>query len=149
MAPEKGSSGMRTWIAILLTLLTALSGWAQGNSTQVDIRLSVEPLRVRYGQSALVRVVLRNPRRDEVITLQATATYQDVAGNEYQVQSAPVTLTVDASLQVRIDLSLPLLSVVPGTATWDGKVVELISNSLVVTLPGDGQEHALEVNVVR
>lgn len=141
---------MVRWLAAVFMLACLAPSFGQSNSAQqVDIRLSVDPIRVRYGQSASVRVVLRNPRRDEAITLKATATYEDPAGVEYQVESEPVTLTVDASLQVRVDLTLPMLSVVPGTATWDGRAVELINNALAVTLPGDGNEHALEVRVIR
>lgn len=143
---------MRFWLIAILAIAAMMPALAQNNKqpiTTVDLRLSVEPARVRYGQSALVRAVLRNPRRDEIITLQATATYQDPAGVEYRVESEPVTLTVDASLQIRLELSLPMLSIVPGTATWDGSAVELINNSLAVTLPGDGNEHTLEVRVLR
>jgi hypothetical protein len=127
---------------------------ASQNSSQTDVALSlsVQPQVVKRGQEAVVSVRLRNPRLNETITLRATATYTDEAGVQRQVASNEVQLVVDASLPVRIEIPADRVRLVPGSALFDGVPVTVTGNTVIgvdVVLPGDGQEHTLQLRVIR
>ena len=135
-------------------MLSTPPAMAMQNSTQQDltVTLSVQPSTVRRGQAATVQLRLRNPRQNETITLRATATYTDEAGVQRQVQSNEVQLLVDASVPVRIEIPADRVRYVPGTATFDGVPVVPTTNSTItvdVVVPGDGQEHTLQLRVIR
>ncbi len=134
-------------------LLPVLATASQNSSQQeLAISLSVQPSIVRRGQEAVVSVRLRNPRQNETITLVASATYTDDAGVQRQVQSNPVQLTIDASLPIRIEIPADKVRLVAGTALFDGMPVTATSNSAIavdVVVPGDGQEHTLQLRVIR
>jgi len=124
------------------------------NSSQQDIALSlsVQPSIVRRGQEALVQLRLRNPRQNETITLRATATYTDEAGVQRQATSNEVQLVVDASLPVRIEIPADKVRLVSGSALFDGVPIRAASNTTIsvdVVLPGDGQDHTLQLRVIR
>jgi hypothetical protein len=125
----------------------------QNNGQQdVSLSLSVQPSIVRRGQEAVVQLRLRNPRQNETITLVATATYTDEAGVQRQVASNEVQLVVDASLPVRIEIPADKVRLVPGTALFDGVPITATGNAVIgvdVVLPGDGQDHALQLRVIR
>jgi hypothetical protein len=127
---------------------------ASQNNTQADIALSlsVQPSIVRRGQEALVQLRLRNPRLNETITIRATATYTDEAGLQRQVASNEVQLVVDASLPVRIEIPADKVRLVPGSALFDGLAIQAAGNTAIsvdVVLPGDGQDHTLQLRVIR
>jgi hypothetical protein len=139
---------------VLLTVLLCLVGgavFAQNTNPPVDIRFST-PTRIRVGVETPIKVFLRNPYRDERITLTATASY--LVG-EAQVQaSASVDITVDRSLEVSLGVGLGTLSLVNGSPTFDGQPVSGTRNNnnvwtFNVTIPSDGNEHALELRVIR
>jgi hypothetical protein len=127
---------------------------ATQNNAQQDVSLSlaVQPSIVRRGQEALVQLRLRNPRQNETITLRATATYTDEAGVQRQVASNEVQLVVDASLPVRIEIPADRVRLVPGSALFDGVPITATGNTVIgvdVVLPGDGQDHTLQLRVIR
>jgi hypothetical protein len=139
------------WASLMLSSLAAA---AMQNSSQQDVSLSlaVQPSIVRRGQEAVVQVRLRNPRQNEIIALRATATYTDEAGVQRQVQSNEVQLVVDASLPVRIEIPADRVRLVPGSALFDGVPIQAAGNTAIsvdVVLPGDGQEHTLQLRVIR
>jgi hypothetical protein len=112
----------------------------------------VQPSIVRRGQEALVQLRLRNPRLNETITLRVTATYTDEAGVQRQVASNEVQLVVDASLPVRIEIPADTVRLVPGSVLFDGVPIQAAGNtgiSVDVVLPGDGQDHTLQLRVIR
>jgi len=95
---------------------------------------------------------LRNPRQNETITLRATATYTDEAGVQWQAISNEVQLVVDASLPVRIEIPADRVRLVPGSALFDGVPITAPGNAVIgvdVVLPGDGQDHTLQLRVIR
>jgi hypothetical protein len=139
------------WASLMLSSLAAA---AMQNSSQQDVSLSlaVQPSIVRRGQEAVVQVRLRNPRQNEIIALRATATYTDEAGVQRQVQSNEVQLVVDASLPVRIEIPADRVRLVPGSALFDGVPIQAAGNTAIsvdVVLPGDGQDHTLQLRVIR
>jgi hypothetical protein len=99
-----------------------------------------------------VQLRLRNPRLNETITLRATATYTDEAGVQRQVASNEVQLVVDASLPVRIEIPADRVRLVPGSVLFDGVPIQAAGNTAIsvdVVLPGDGQDHTLQLRVIR
>jgi hypothetical protein len=63
-----------------------------------------------------------------------------------------VQLTIDASLPIRIEIPADKVRFVPGSALFDGMPVTATSNSAIavdVVLPGDGQDHTLQLRVIR
>lgn len=139
---------------ILLTVLLCLVGgmvFAQNaNTPPVGIRLST-PTRIRVGVETPIKVFLRNPYRDERITLTATASY--LVGEAPVETSASVEITVDRSLVVSLSINLGSLSLINGSPTFDGRPVSGTRNNNVwtfnLTVPADGNEHALELRVIR
>jgi len=137
-----------------MSTLLPVAVTAAQSSDQQDIALSlaVQPSIVRRGQEALVQVRLRNPRQNETITLRATATYTDEAGVQRQATSNEVQLVVDASLPVRIEIPADKVRLVSGSALFDGVPIRAASNTTIsvdVVLPGDGQDHTLQLRVIR
>lgn len=135
------------------TLLPA-QAMASQNNAQADIglSLSVQPQVVKRGQEAVVQIRMRNPRANESITLVATATYTDEAGVQRQVASNEVQLVVDASLPLRIEIPADKVRLVPGSALFDGVPIQAAGNTAIsvdVVLPGDGQDHTLQLRVIR
>jgi hypothetical protein len=127
---------------------------ASQNNAQADIglSLSVQPQVVKRGQEAVVQIRMRNPRANESITLVATATYTDEAGVQRQVASNEVQLVVDASLPLRIEIPADKVRLVPGSALFDGVPIQAAGNTAIsvdVVLPGDGQDHTLQLRVIR
>jgi hypothetical protein len=122
------------------------------NQQEVSLSLSVQPGIVRRGQEAVLQLRLRNPRQNETITLVASATYTDDAGVQRQVQSNPVQLTIDASLPIRIEIPADRVRLVPGSVLFDGVHMLAAGNTAIsvdVVLPGDGQDHTLQLRVIR
>jgi len=137
-----------------MSMLSPAQGTASENSTETDvaISLSVQPQVVKRGQEAVVQLRLRNPRQNETITLRATATYTDEVGVQRQVASNEVQLVVDASLPVRIEIPADRVRLVPGSALFDGVPITATGNAAItvdVVLPGDGQDHTLQLRVIR
>jgi len=98
-----------------------------------------------------VQLRLRNPRQNETITLRATATYTDEAGVQRQATSNEVQLVVDASLPVRIEIPADKVRLVSGSALFDGVPIRAAGNTAItvdVVLPGDGQDHTLQLRVL-
>jgi len=139
---------------ILLTVLLCLAGgvaFAQNSNPPVGIRFST-PTRIRVGVETAIKVFLLNPYRDEQMTLTATASYS--VGEATVETSASVDITIDRSLEVSLGVGLGTLSLVNGTATFDGRSISGVRNNdnvwtFNVTLPADGNEHALELRVIR
>ena len=118
----------------------------------MSLSLSVQPSLVRRGQEAILLLRLRNPRQNETITLRATATYADEAGVQRQATSNEVQLVVDASLPVRIEIPADRVRLVPGSALFDGVPIRAAGNTaiaVVVVLPVDGQDHTVQLRVIR
>jgi len=137
-----------------MSMLWPAAATATQNSDQQDmaVSLSVQPSVVRRGQEAVVQIRLRNPRQNETITLRATATYTDEAGVQRQATSNEVQLVVDASLPVRIEIPADRVRLVPGSALFDGVPITAAGNAVIsvdVVLPGDGQDHTLQLRVIR
>jgi len=147
-------------VAVVIVLLSLVATHAEEKripftalEEPVGVRLET-PNRIRVGQEATIRVILRNPYRDEQITLTAYATY--LVGEAEVVSSASTTLTVDRSLVMRVDLNLGLLSLVAGSPTFDGVPISNVvrNNTNVLTfpqieLPADDNDHVLEIRVIR
>lgn len=138
-------------VAIVLLVLAATVAVAQNNDAPT-ISLSLSPTAVRTGQGAKTTVRIRNPRVNQTVQLQATATYTDSAGVQRTVTSNVVTLTIDYSLPVRISIPADAVRLVPGTPKFDGVPIQPASAGGIdfdVVLPGDGQDHTLEMEVTR
>jgi hypothetical protein len=137
-----------------MSMLLPAQGTASQNNAQADIALSlaVQPQVVKRGQEALLQLRLRNPRQNETVTLRATATYTDEAGVQRQATSNEVQLVIDASLPVRIEIPADRVRLVPGSALFDGVPITATVNTAIsvdVVLPGDGQDHLLQLRVIR
>jgi hypothetical protein len=137
-----------------MSMLLPAAATATQSSGQLDmsLSLSVQPSIVRRGQEAVVLLRLRNPRQNETITLRATATYTDEAGVQRQATSNEVQLLVDASLPLRIEIPADRVRLVPGSVLFDGVPIQVAGNmaiSVDVVLPGDGQDHTLQLRVIR
>lgn len=128
--------------AILVLVFASTSMWAQTN-TPVITRLAVSPSKIKPNGTAHVTVGLQNPRRDETLTLHATATYE-VDGVQ-QTSEAETTLTIDRSITVSLTFNLRSLTILAETIKFDGQ--PLAQSSLTVTLPADGSSHSLEFDV--
>jgi hypothetical protein len=139
---------------ILFTVLLCLAGgmvFAQNTNPPVDIRFST-PTRIRVGVETPIKVFLRNPYRDEKITLTAFASY--LVGEAPVQATASVDITVDRSLEVSLGVGLGTLSLVNGSPTFDGQPIGGVRNNnnvwtFNVAVPADGNEHALELRVIR
>jgi len=130
---------------------TAATATQSSGQQDMSLSLSVQPSVVRRGQEAVLLLRLRNPRQNETITLRATATYADEAGVQRQVASNEVQLVVDASLPVRIEIPADRVRLVPGSALFDGVPIRAAGNTAItvdVVLPGDGQDHTLQLRVL-
>lgn len=141
-------------IVCLLSILniSAFAQNAQPVNGDVAVSLSLSPTTIRPGQGAKATIRLRNPRLNQTIQLQATATYTDSAGVQRTVTSNVVTLTIDYSLPVRISIPADAVRLVPGTPKFDGVAIQPVSAGGIdfdVVLPGDGQDHTLELEVTK
>ena len=142
-------------LAFVLSFTAVLPSLAQNvkpTTDEVTFALSVSPSTVRTGQPARATLRVRNPRTNQQIQLQASATYVDWAGVEQTVYSNVVTLTIDYSLPVRISIPPDRVRLVPGTATFDGQPIEPAYAGGIdfdIVLPGDGRDHLLELEVTK
>jgi hypothetical protein len=138
----------------MLTVLLCLAGGvalAQSSNPLVGVRFSV-PTRIRAGVETAIKVFLLNPYRDERVTLTATASY--LVGEAPVETTASTDIFVDRSLEVSLAVDLGALSLVNGSPTFDGQPIGGVRNNNNVwtfnlTLPADGNEHALELHVIR
>lgn len=124
----------------------------QNTPSDLGLSLQATPTLVRSGQAVRVAVKMRNPRHNEQVQLQAVATYSDSTGKQYTAYSNVVTLTIDYSLPVRISIPADAVRLVPGTPKFDGVPIQPASAGGIdfdVVLPGDGQDHTLEMEVTR
>lgn len=126
----------------------------QNTPSDLGLSLQATPTLVRSGQAVRVAVKMRNPRHNEQVQLQAVATYSDSTGKQYTAYSNVVTLTIDYSLPIRLEVPLQPLTFVPASATFDGKVIDVSSSNadplrVDLVLPADGNEHVLEFGVMR
>lgn len=141
-------------IILSLGLFTYVHSQLQDN--MLTNRLTVEPSIVKLGQKSRITIVVRNPASEEKITLKAIATYE-IDGQQYTVESNEVTLTVDRSMLVKVVMNVGTLSVLPNTATYDGRPVDLnLVNSnngtiveTTINVPNDNSEHTLSFEVMR
>lgn len=136
----------------MLALTTALAAQNQPPANEPTISLALTPTTVRAAQPFNATVRLRNPRQNQQIPLQATATYTDANGQQQTVRSNTVTLVVDYSLPVRVTLPADVVRLVAGTARFDGVPIQPVSPTTIqfdVVLPADGRDHVLELEVVR
>lgn len=124
---------------------------SSGDET-VPLNLSLSSSRLFPGQKVTLTARVRNPRRDVVVQLQASATYTDSSGQTQTVYSNVVTLTLDYSLPVRVSLALDRVRLVAGTVKFDGAPIEPAAgttNAFDIVLPGDGNDHLLEMEIMR
>lgn len=147
---------MRKALAVaVITFAMACAGsahTAQPPNGDLLVWLSLSPTSVRAGQPAKLTVRLRNPRQNQQVLLQATATYTDANGQQQTVRSNMVTLVVDYSLPVRVTLPADAVKLVAGSARFDGVPIQPVSPTSMefdVVVPGDGRDHVLELEVVR
>ena len=139
---------------ILLIVLLCLAGgavFAQNSNPPIGIRFST-PTRIRVGVETPIKVFLLNPYRNERVTLTATASY--LVGEAPVETSASVDITIDRGLELSVGVGLGSLSLVSGSPTFDGQPISGVRNNdntwtFRVTLPADGNEHALEFRVIR
>jgi hypothetical protein len=145
----------RAQAILALLLVLAMAVYAQNTQPvngDLAITLSLTPTVVKSGQGAKATLRMRNPRTNEQIQLQATATYTDSAGVQHTVQSNVVTLTIDYSLPVRISIPPDKVRLVPGTPKFDGVAIQPVSTGGIdfdIILPGDGADHTLELEVTK
>lgn len=138
-------------LVIASWLLVTTLAFAQSSDTP-NISLSLSTTSIRTGQGTKATIRMRNPRINQTVQLQATATYTDAAGVQVTVTSNVVTLTIDYSLPVRISIPADAVRLVPGTPKFDGTAIQPAGNNSIdfdVVLPADGLEHLLEMEVTR
>lgn len=144
---------MKYLLTLLLLAQSVPPVIAVNGEEAVSLSVSVSPSTVRAHQAAKVQVRMRNPRTNETIQLQATATYTDSSGNQQTSYSNVVTLTIDRAVPLRLTIPAPQVRLVENTAKFDGALIQPVvgtaSIEFQINLAGDGQDHVLELDVIR
>lgn len=128
------------------------TGLVMAQNDVPSLSFSVTPGVLRVGQRVKASVRMRNPKVNETVILQATATWTDASGQQRTTTSNSVSLTIDYSIDLRVDFSVGSLRLVSGSAKFDGVPIQPVGSSGIVfdiALPGDGAEHTLELELVR
>lgn len=140
----------------VLSVLIALSlmgyVYSQLQQTMLESRLEIVPSKIRYGEQAIVKVVVKNPFPEEKIYLQAQAIYE-IDGEQYTAESNVVELKIDRTIPVSVRMNLNGLRYVQNSAFLDDATIHpVMENNRIVfrfELPNDEKEHVLQFKVTK